>query len=272
MLGLDGKGEPAAPIVGVDGDGPARLTTSMLSCELLRSPPRQRGLHRPARARDGGCCVLVAVVDHVRAPAAVASAQLGGAGDGCDDGGTSPARELNDGMTHCSSAATSTTLPVSAPGCAAWVRLLTPVVCGVLSLLVRQGWRRCRSSCLREGVRPGPQAFVYSCAVPVGCGRRDTQTGSPTARCSTPSPSASTTPAPSWFGVTSGNGGAAPSPEPRRDFQSVGLTPETTMWTRTSPGPVRSDRDRRAADRRPPYASRRQISCTRQPRHLVDHS
>ena len=49
-------------------------------------------------------------------------------------------------------------------------------------------------------------------------------------------------------GTTSGNGGAAP--EPRRDFQSVGLTPETTMRTRTSPGLVRSDRDRRAAERR----------------------
>src|SRR5256885_8831131 len=46
-------------------------------------------------------------------------------------------------------------------------------------------------------------------------------------------PTASITPAPSWFGTTSPSGSAVA----RRAFQSVGFTPETTILTRTSPGP-----------------------------------
>jgi hypothetical protein len=41
-------------------------------------------------------------------------------------------------------------------------------------------------------------------------------------------------PAPSWFGTDS-LGVDAAVPEPLRDFQSVGFTPETTTRTRTSP-------------------------------------
>ena len=52
----------------------------------------------------------------------------------------------------------------------------------------------------------------------------------------TPSPTASTTPAPSWPGICGGSTGV-PGPRPARDFQSVGLTPERRSRTRTSPGP-----------------------------------
>ncbi|ACZ21182.1 hypothetical protein Sked_12400 [Sanguibacter keddieii DSM 10542] len=76
---------------------------------------------------------------------------------------------------------------------------------------------------------------VSSWAVPVGrrCAARYSHTRSPTASPVTPSPRASTTPAPSWFGTTSGK---ARSPSARA-FQSVGFTPDTTTRTRTSPGP-----------------------------------
>jgi len=49
----------------------------------------------------------------------------------------------------------------------------------------------------------------------------------------TPSPTASTSPAPSWPGVTS----SKPRIVPARNFQSVGLIPARTRRTRTSPGP-----------------------------------
>jgi len=80
---------------------------------------------------------------------------------------------------------------------------------------------------------------VYSCAVPVGrdAAAMNSQTRSPTVSPSTPGPTASTTPAPSWFGVISGNGNPSPYVPPARAFQSVGLTPETTTRTRTSPAP-----------------------------------
>src|SRR6266511_152606 len=80
---------------------------------------------------------------------------------------------------------------------------------------------------------------AYSCAVPPA-GRRwaasQTQTRRPSSAASTPRPTASTTPEPSWFG-TCGGSTAAPDALPRRDFQSVGLTPERWILTRTSPGP-----------------------------------
>ena len=43
-------------------------------------------------------------------------------------------------------------------------------------------------------------------------------------------------PAPSWFGTCGGSTGS-PGVLPWRDFQSVGLTPDRWIWTRTSPGP-----------------------------------
>jgi hypothetical protein len=49
----------------------------------------------------------------------------------------------------------------------------------------------------------------------------------------TPDPTASTTPEPSWLG-TVGSPAAQPK-APLRDFQSVGLTPDTTTRIRTSP-------------------------------------
>ena len=62
-----------------------------------------------------------------------------------------------------------------------------------------------------------------------------THTRSPTRASSTPSPTASITPAPSCPGTWNSN---ATSPVvPARDFQSVGLTPATTTRTSTSPGP-----------------------------------
>src|SRR6478609_3681924 len=80
---------------------------------------------------------------------------------------------------------------------------------------------------------------AYSCAVPPA-GRRwaasQIQTRRPTRADSTPCPTASTTPEPSWFG-TWGGWTATPGASPRRDFQSVGLTPERWIRTRTSPGP-----------------------------------
>ena len=57
-------------------------------------------------------------------------------------------------------------------------------------------------------------------------GARATQTLSPTWRCSTPGPTASTVPAPSWFGTTSAKGKGSPGLAPRRDFQSVGFAAE----------------------------------------------
>src|SRR5436190_898241 len=53
---------------------------------------------------------------------------------------------------------------------------------------------------------------------------------------STPSPTASTKPAPSLCGTTRGNGIVDPS-HPRRFFVSPGFTPESEMRTRTSPAP-----------------------------------
>jgi hypothetical protein len=81
---------------------------------------------------------------------------------------------------------------------------------------------------------------LYSAAVPHGlpAAASSSHTRCPSRRSSTPSPTASIVPAPSWWGtwkpVLSGIGrGVAPA----RDFQSVGLTPETAIRTRTWPGP-----------------------------------
>ena len=77
---------------------------------------------------------------------------------------------------------------------------------------------------------------VYSWAVPLA-GRPSpasvTQTRSPASMPSTPGPTASTIPAPSWLG-TVGSAGERPK-APLRDFQSVGLTPDTATRIRTSP-------------------------------------
>ena len=51
-----------------------------------------------------------------------------------------------------------------------------------------------------------------------------------------PSPMASTTPAPSLWGMILGNGSFPKRPRSRA-FQSEGLTPEAASLTRTSPGP-----------------------------------
>jgi hypothetical protein len=58
----------------------------------------------------------------------------------------------------------------------------------------------------------------------------------PTRAGSTPAPTASTTPAPSWFGTWK-SAPPAIGVAPERDFQSVGLTPDTATRTRTCPGP-----------------------------------
>jgi len=78
---------------------------------------------------------------------------------------------------------------------------------------------------------------VYSAAVPVVRPRAawNTHTLWPTRVGSTPSPTASTTPAPSWLGVCAGPTIGIAGLD--RDFQSVGLTPDTWTRTRTSPGP-----------------------------------
>ena len=77
---------------------------------------------------------------------------------------------------------------------------------------------------------------VYSWAVPLA-GRPSaasvTQTRSPAWMPATSDPTASTIPAPSWLG-TVGSPAALPK-APLRDFQSVGLTPDTTTRIRTSP-------------------------------------
>jgi hypothetical protein len=79
---------------------------------------------------------------------------------------------------------------------------------------------------------------VNSWAVPLA-GRpsaaRVTQTRSPGAIPVTPGPTASTTPAPSWLGTVGSP--TAPPKTPLRDFQSVGLTPDTITRIRTSPSP-----------------------------------
>ena len=135
--------------------------------------------------------------------------------------------------------ATSTTRPARAPG---------PSRVGPSSATVRQRWA------VTNGTpRPAPRSKLaesgsvttcergisaYSCAVPSGrpWAASRTQTRSPTSPASTPAPTASTTPAPSWFGTCAGSTGV-PGSLPRRDFQSVGLTPERWIRTRTSPGP-----------------------------------
>src|SRR3954467_1877590 len=62
------------------------------------------------------------------------------------------------------------------------------------------------------------------------------------------------TPAPSWLGTDSGEE-LAELPDPRRDFQSVGLTPETRTRTRTSPGPgSRTGRSTRRRTSGPPVS------------------
>src|SRR6478752_3685946 len=58
----------------------------------------------------------------------------------------------------------------------------------------------------------------------------------PTSAVSTPIPTASTTPAPSWPG-TCGGSTTEPAPAPRRDFQSVGLTPDRCTTILACPGP-----------------------------------
>jgi hypothetical protein len=78
---------------------------------------------------------------------------------------------------------------------------------------------------------------VYWAAVPHGrCqAAKYTHTRAPMRARSTPSPTSSMTPAPSWFGIW--NGDAMRSGRLARAFQSVGLTPETDTRTSTSPGP-----------------------------------
>ena len=56
---------------------------------------------------------------------------------------------------------------------------------------------------------------------------------------STPSPTASMTPAPSLCGITRGYGSPYPTQSPRF-FVSPGLTPESATRTRTSPGPAQA--------------------------------
>src|SRR6476661_8397495 len=82
-----------------------------------------------------------------------------------------------------------------------------------------------------------PGTTTYSCAVPslLPQATSHSQTRPPTERPVTPGPSASMTPAPSWFGTLGASSFLLPFPD--RDFQSVGLTPDTTTRTRTSPGP-----------------------------------
>ena len=79
---------------------------------------------------------------------------------------------------------------------------------------------------------------VHCAAVPHGrCqAAKKTHTRSPTRAGSTPSPTASISPAPSWSGIWKPAASGRPV-APARDFQSVGFTPETRMRTRTSPGP-----------------------------------
>jgi hypothetical protein len=62
-------------------------------------------------------------------------------------------------------------------------------------------------------------------------------TRSPTREGGTPSPTWSTSPAPSLCGITRGN--AILRAVPARLFTSDGLTPEVASLTRTSPGPGR---------------------------------
>jgi hypothetical protein len=131
---------------------------------------------------------------------------------------------------------TSTVLPVSAP----WSSRS-----GIDSPRVRQ---RCA---VRNGTpRQAPSssdAFagsstalrcgttVYSAAVPHGRWYADSHshTRSPRTAGSTPLPTASTTPDPSWFGTWK----PAATGVLRRDFQSVGFTPDAATLTLTSPGP-----------------------------------
>jgi hypothetical protein len=77
---------------------------------------------------------------------------------------------------------------------------------------------------------------LYSAAVPHWRSRAamSSHTRSPTRSAATPSPTASITPAPSWLGTAKPHAGA---PAVRSDFQSVGLTPDRAICTRTSPGP-----------------------------------
>ena len=62
-------------------------------------------------------------------------------------------------------------------------------------------------------------------------------TRSPTRLDSTPGPTATIVPAPSWLGTVSGDRVGSPGRLPLRTFQSVGLTPDTATRTTTSPGP-----------------------------------
>jgi hypothetical protein len=66
---------------------------------------------------DGGRGVLVAVVDHVARTRGGHAVGLGGSGDGGDDCGGGPSRELDRGATTASAPpATVTNLPSRAPG------------------------------------------------------------------------------------------------------------------------------------------------------------
>jgi hypothetical protein len=79
---------------------------------------------------------------------------------------------------------------------------------------------------------------VNSCAVPPA-GRPSpasvTHTRSPALNPLTPAPTSSTTPAPSWLGTVAFV--RVPPNAPLRDFQSVGLTPDTRTRIRISPFP-----------------------------------
>ena len=155
--------------------------------------------------------VLVAVVDHMMRARGRRERRLGGAGDGCDDGGAGPSRELDGSMTHRTRpagdqhdlAGEGTGMQPAGPS-SDTVRARCAVMAGTprlapMSKLVPPGSRTTRSA----------GRFVYSCAVPVGrCGRPDRPRPISHRQVPTPSPTASMTPEPSWFGVTSGNGGA----------------------------------------------------------------
>ena len=90
-----------------------------------------------------------------------------------------------------------------------------------------------------SGTARSAGSTVYCAAVPQGhCqAAKYTHTRSPTRAGSTPSPTASTVPAPSWFGTWKRTAGSELGEPPVRDFQSVGFTPDTLTRTRTSPGP-----------------------------------
>ena len=195
-----------------------------------------------AMARTSATTSCSRVVDDVVGPGACREVRLGRVAHGRDDRGVAPPGELDrcvadgsgtsghqDGATFQRSGAQPRRVrPRSRSGS------------GVRSGTGHRGWHQDRTMRHREANttwRAGTTA--YSCAVPPAgrrCAASQIQTRRSSSAASTPWPTASTTPEPSWFG-TCGGCTAAPLSLPRRDFQSVGLTPERWTRTRTSPGP-----------------------------------